>query len=284
MRIFLKQSFRGLLAILMGLAAFTFMLIILFESYLYTTGPYEAALSQGIVATQKANIDEAIDTLAKKNRFDGEPIKPLVTQENLMDYNLAIVSWWQNGLTKDNWTEAPSFDGALLAPGFESQEKLDDRKRQSSNVLTQKLIQAEVMNANENTIINMFGSVSVVKYLELLPYLKAGLLGVFTLCLVLLILSTLKQFSLMLWFLGLAAFLFGGLFLGANHLIQSLDIAANVGAYNESFKTILASILAHLQGILNNTGLVCLAGAVASMVVYAIIFTVLRKIKTMVNA
>jgi hypothetical protein len=284
MGLLLKQLFRGLMAIVMALSAFAFVWLLQLDSYLGTTSPFERALQPNIISSQKQRIDEAIDALALKNKFDSEPIKPLITQKSLLHYNLRIVTWWQAGLATDAQTPIPVFDSTYLAPGFENQEGLDARKKLSSSSLVQKLIADNVFLANESLTPKLIDSVSTAKYMRLIPYIKIALIAVFAVSLLLLLLSSLRQISLLLWFFGLATFLSGSLSLTTNLLIRSFDIAQRIGAYNESLKALAAALVNQLHTDMNTISLLCLGLGAAMMVGYAILSRILRKVKAFITA
>ena len=279
-----KQLFRGLMAILMGVAAFAFIWLLQADSLLTGTTPYEKALETGIITQQKARIDEAVNALAAKNKFDGEPVKPLITEDVLLQYNLDIVAWWQTALATDTDIAIPTLQSELLTPAFENQENLDARKKQSSNVLVQSLVASEVFLAKEALAKNLLNAVSTAKYIRLIPYAKIAAIALFAAALLMLLLSCLRQFSLVMWFLGLSAALFGTLSLSAIFLIHSFSIPERLGVNSASLKTLSDILLKNVHAPMMTLALAATIGGIALMVAYAIVSRILRKVKAFADA
>lgn len=282
----IKQSYRGILSVFLGLSLFTFLLLSLAGAFLTTTAPYEALFSDesALIAAQKERIDTAVDALAKKNRFEGEPVINSITKEGLSVYNIQLVSWWQNALATDAWTNAPLFDKDTLLASVENQEGLDERKKNSTTGFVQQIILGEVAHVSDTLILTVAGAVSTAPYLNKLPALKMIAIAAVALCLLLLVLSCLKQLSLLAWFLGLGAWLCGGLYIALRWLLQSFLIPENFTAYHPAFGQMVSGVFDTLSNNLCAIGYIAFIGGAAAMVAYGVIFGIIKKSKAVANA
>lgn len=285
MRIFLRQLCRGFLALIIGILVFAFVLLSAVTPYLTGTAAYAPIFSdKAFIADQKAYVDEAIDALAKRNRFDGEPVKQAITAEALIDYNLQIVLWWQNAAQTGVWGEAPVLSADMLKPAFDVQENLDERKKAISITSTQKKLDETVFDASHGFLSKVMESVPTAKYLKWVPYLKIALIAAFAACLTLLLLSLARQFSLMLWFTGLSAFLAGGLLFALSTLVRLLPISQTLLGYSKSFGASVNGMLNMLLETLSAAGLAGITGGAALLIAYFIVFRSIQRFKQIVNA